>query len=315
MQELLREAEGLGLRPAAAKYSRASFLFPDDQPQLYQCFDREAAVLRTHFPTFHSAAHVLGDAAHGLQWHVFAAAERGAAPPPSPCASAYEADSAALSADSCSDVEDAVCDVAPRPPTKAPPGTLEVCMTELDPAAAAQFFRSDAFVSSAATTSVSGIRALVSDALVDDYVFEPCGYSMNGILGGAFMTIHVTPEPGFSYASCEFHSFPDDVVDPAAIVAAVVAIFRPARFVVAHSGAGAVAPRYTLPGYEASGHASQDVHERCRVHFSSLSLGGKVPRCGSGLSESTCGAPGRLVSAHGSMASLTEHAAEEGNVA
>jgi hypothetical protein len=43
-------------------------------------------------------------------------------------------------------------------------------------------------------TTETGIRRLVPAADIDDYVFEPCGYSMNGILGGGFMTIHITPE-------------------------------------------------------------------------------------------------------------------------
>lgn len=43
-------------------------------------------------------------------------------------------------------------------------------------------------------TTETGIRRLVPAADIDDYVFEPCGYSMNGILEGGFMTIHITPE-------------------------------------------------------------------------------------------------------------------------
>lgn len=31
-----------------------------------------------------------------------------------------------------------------------------------------------------------------SGADIDDYVFDPCGYSMNGILKGGFITIHIT---------------------------------------------------------------------------------------------------------------------------
>lgn len=31
---------------------------------------------------------------------------------------------------------------------------------------------------------------------IDDYVFEPCGYSMNGVERGTFSTIHITPEDG-----------------------------------------------------------------------------------------------------------------------
>ena len=33
-------------------------------------------------------------------------------------------------------------------------------------------------------------------AEIDDYVFEPCGYSMNGVEQGTFSTIHITPEDG-----------------------------------------------------------------------------------------------------------------------
>ena len=50
-------------------------------------------------------------------------------------------------------------------------------------------------------------------AEIDDYVFEPCGYSMNGVQrDGTFSTVHITPEDGFSYASFELcgHS-PDEV--------------------------------------------------------------------------------------------------------
>jgi S-adenosylmethionine decarboxylase len=47
---------------------------------------------------------------------------------------------------------------------------------------------------------------------IDDYVFEPCGYSMNGVEGGTFSTVHITPEEGFSYASFEICGYaPGDV--------------------------------------------------------------------------------------------------------
>ena len=63
----------------------------------------------------------------------------------------------------------------------------------------------------AAVTTGSGIRALLPGAAIDDYVFEPCGYSMNGLEGALASSIHVTPEEGWSYASFELSgpSLPD----------------------------------------------------------------------------------------------------------
>lgn len=43
--------------------------------------------------------------------------------------------------------------------------------------------------------SQAGIHFAVP-AEIDDYVFEPCGYSMNGVERGTFSTIHITPEDG-----------------------------------------------------------------------------------------------------------------------
>ena len=49
-----------------------------------------------------------------------------------------------------------------------------------------------------------GLRSLFPSSLIDDYLFEPCGYSMNGLdASGGFYTIHVTPEKEGSYASFE----------------------------------------------------------------------------------------------------------------
>ena len=33
---------------------------------------------------------------------------------------------------------------------------------------------------------------------IDDFVFEPCGYSMNAIQGDRYCTIHLTPQHGYS---------------------------------------------------------------------------------------------------------------------
>ena len=51
---------------------------------------------------------------------------------------------------------------------------------------------------------MSGIDKLIPGCLIDDYLFDPCGYSMNGLMrGGYYVTIHITPESEFSYVSFE----------------------------------------------------------------------------------------------------------------
>lgn len=46
--------------------------------------------------------------------------------------------------------------------------------------------------------------ALEDSVLLDSWMFSPCGYSLNALIGqDAYSTIHVTPERDYSYASFE----------------------------------------------------------------------------------------------------------------
>lgn len=172
------------------------------QPEVYQCFDQEVAYLKQHFGKLgHGGdAYVLGDASNGLQWHVYVA-----------------------------DADHTI----PRPQAAPAVYSLEVCMTELCPERALQFFRNDSFVSAQHTSTSSGIQSLVPNALIDDYVFEPCGYSMNSMEGAGFSTIHITPENGFSYASFEISNYATSSLDINNLVASVVDIFNPGKMTVA----------------------------------------------------------------------------------
>lgn len=44
---------------------------------------------------------------------------------------------------------------------------------------------------------------LFSDFIIDDFVFEPFGYSVNGLLDDRYFTIHITPQEECSYISFE----------------------------------------------------------------------------------------------------------------
>jgi len=78
-------------------------------------------------------------------------------------------------------------------------------------------------------TTTSGIDTLVPGARIDDWMFEPCGYSMNALLFDTWYTIHITPEAKFSYASFETNLHASSYE---ALVRNVLTVFRPGRFSV-----------------------------------------------------------------------------------
>ncbi|XP_034017889.1 S-adenosylmethionine decarboxylase proenzyme isoform X1 [Thalassophryne amazonica] len=132
--------------------------------------------------------------------------------------------------------------------------TLEVLMSDLDPAIMDQFYMKDG-VSANDVTHMSGIRDLIPGSVIDATMFNPCGYSMNGMktdvsdcllatsvddtgknlsnetllaLQGTYWTIHITPEPEFSYVSFETNLSQTSYDD---LVRKVVDVFKPGKFV------------------------------------------------------------------------------------
>lgn len=76
-------------------------------------------------------------------------------------------------------------------------------------------------------TEATGIRELLPGVKIQAHVFEPCGYSMNGLASEAYYTIHVTPELECSYASFETNLRTSSYES---LVHNVLAVFKPARF-------------------------------------------------------------------------------------
>ncbi|XP_062896824.1 S-adenosylmethionine decarboxylase proenzyme isoform X1 [Mobula hypostoma] len=111
---------------------------------------------------------------------------------------------------------------------KQPDQTLEVLMSELDPAVMDQFFMKDG-VTVNDVTRMSGIRDLIPGSVIDATLFDPCGYSMNGMkVDGTYWTIHITPEQDFSYVSFETNLAQTSYDD---LINKIVDIFKPGKFV------------------------------------------------------------------------------------
>lgn len=130
-------------------------------------------------------------------------------------------------------------------------------MNDLDPEIMNIFYKCNTDSASLATKK-SGIFKLVSGMKIDDCLFDPCGYSMNAISDqvnshyrisailnsfvshsqcktnnnegvGEYATIHITPEPEFSYVSFETNIATENYMD---LVIKVVDTFKPNKLIV-----------------------------------------------------------------------------------
>ncbi|KAL5701603.1 adenosylmethionine decarboxylase [Ranunculus cassubicifolius] len=207
---LISHAQDMGLGVSGCRYTRGSFIFPKAQPFPHSSFREEVMYLEENLPSnlCYRKASVMPSkkpkSSHS--WHIYTA-----------------------------------CDEHHMLQENPEVFTIEVCMTELDQILARNFFqRPDAIKSGDMAgkemTEITGIDNINPSALICDYGFDPCGYSMNGIDGAHYSTIHVTPEDGYSYASfeCLGSNYDTDIVN---VLKKVVQIFRPATMSVSTTGA------------------------------------------------------------------------------
>lgn len=229
---ILRLAGSLSLGVSDVKYSRGSFIFPNAQPAPHRSFAEEVAALNEFFAELNPKAYVMGDPESPTRnWHVYSAAK------PSPPSMK---------------VGDRTDEI-----------NLEICMTGLSREKAAVFCKEDSSVSSKDMTEMSGINDIVPGHVICDFDFDPCGYSMNGIEeggGGAYSTVHVTPEEGFSYASYEAGGFDPEALEPfQRLVGKVLTCFGPTRFSVAVTCGSRGARMWATRRDDVEGYTCEDV--------------------------------------------------------
>ncbi|CAI5734740.1 unnamed protein product [Hyaloperonospora brassicae] len=199
-------AERLGLEIEWVNYSRKNYTFPEDQKYPHTSFETEVAFLSSYFPD--GSAHVLGPLNHD-HWYIYA----------------WDAD-----IHEQQPVAGATTHAEGGKELGANESTLHVLMQDMHPSVAKQFFKStDTTMVARRMTIESGIRDLVPGATIDDFAFDPCGYSMNGILFDAYYTIHITPESHCSYVSFETNA---RLRSYASLLKNVLRCFRPAKYSV-----------------------------------------------------------------------------------
>ncbi|CAA2961059.1 S-adenosylmethionine decarboxylase proenzyme 4-like [Olea europaea subsp. europaea] len=204
---LLHHAASMDLNICACRYTRGKFIFPEEQPYPHTSFEEEIVYLEENLPENLCCrkASVMPSKLSSHSWHVFSA-----------------------------------CDQSKMVMHKSPYDdqlyTLEVCMTGLDKVLARKFFRCPNSGKTGDSvgkemSESSRVCDINPNALICEFAFDTCGYSMNGIDGDRYSTIHVTPEDGFSYASFEcVASIYDDIVE---VLNKAVQVFRPATLSVA----------------------------------------------------------------------------------
>jgi len=188
-------------------YNRQNFFFPDKQLGPHKGFDAECRILDQYFKN--GGAYIIGRV--NENHYNFYNAE----------CKMHRNDPAMLERDN----------------------TLEILMTGLDPVAMKQFYFTEG-VSTAEVREKSGIADFFPGALIDDFMFEPFGYSLNGLVPDGYFTIHVTPQPNCSFVSFETNVSLDDYTT---LIHKVLAAFKPTRFIITHLANALAASSSTFP--------------------------------------------------------------------
>ncbi|KAK7574203.1 hypothetical protein V9T40_011394 [Parthenolecanium corni] len=179
-------------------YSRKNFKRPDFQHNLYKDFKQEVAYLDGCFKN-KGTGHCMDNG--NDCWYLYS-----------------------LKAVDLKECENGLVQMVDEPDQ-----TIEILMSDLDPKVMDNF-RKDRFFNADEVTKYCGIDKLIPFMEIDDYLFEPCGYSMNGILqNGSYMTIHVTPEPQFSYVSFETNVPLSSYEE---LIRRIAETFQPGKFIV-----------------------------------------------------------------------------------
>ncbi|KAF5196046.1 S-adenosylmethionine decarboxylase proenzyme [Thalictrum thalictroides] len=228
---LLSHAHDIGLNVCGCRYTRGNFIFPKAQPFPHTSFKEEVMYLEESLPNSlcYRKASVMPSNKTTHSWHVYSA-----------------------STDEYHMVHH-MSNVF----------TMEVCMTELDRVLARKFYQhsgngNSGDISGKEMTMATGINDIIPSALICDFSFDPCGYSMNGVNGVHYSTIHVTPEDGYSYASFELMGFTDDSDDIDRILNKVVQIFRPSTMSVST----------TCASHDMSMHVKNAIEQNGLIHRS-----------------------------------------------
>jgi len=204
-------------------FSRKNFNFPQKQKYPHVNFETEVRLLNQNFT---GSAHILGPVMTGGDHHFMYLSERD------------------------SDSLDEYLTLHKKPERSGT--TLEILMSELNPRIMQEYFvRNPSFVDAKTTTKSTGLATFLPDMTTDEIMFDPCGYSVNGISekDGSYFTVHVTPEAHCSFVSYETNAELTSE-EYRRLIQDVVDFFQPRRFSLVFTSSDTVHyPKLSPYGY------------------------------------------------------------------
>ncbi len=114
--------------------------------------------------------------------------------------------------------------------------------------------------------SQTGVDKIFEGFEVDDYLFVPCGYSLNALRGDDYYTIHVTPQDVGTYVSFETNVNLQQSIEPT--VKQVLEVFKPRRFDIVVFSPVPLEKNSKVEGFTVKNHVETHLNSGYFVSFS-----------------------------------------------
>lgn len=247
--KIIEYGERYNLEVAQVLYSRKNFLFPTVQPEVHRDWSNEVALLDTHFD---GQSYVFGSTNQD-HWNLYYCDYTDGEPllplsqdhsvPPS-LASRRNAAESPLESNFCIMMQGLASDVSAQFYKREDQGDQD------------KFPGMDTLID---FDDEEGEPVVNGETLTDEFNFTPCGYSMNGLKGKSFYTIHVTPEAHCSYASFETNASLSPKQHQE-LISRILAVFKPnkATLTITSNPEGAQRRPNPVPDHEKSSSDSED---------------------------------------------------------
>jgi len=134
--------------------------------------------------------------------------------------------------------------------------TLEILMSDLDPQVMSQFSKIT-YQSSEELVKDCGISQFIPGSMYDALIFDPIGFSLNGLYEDSYYTIHVTPQDMCSYVSFETNLFQRDYTE---LINKVITTFKPGKFIITLFSTKDETPN-VMKCYDVKGYKCKDQHD------------------------------------------------------